>query len=129
MTWFPSRSSPVPAGGVVLLNTLSPVQTHETHDYEDIAKYAESAPLPPQRRPLKSDAEVISVDRNPAYITTTQGQRSEAVGVVGSEYGEISSEARGQRSTDVGPEYDNVCSEGKTQGQSTNGVSEYEVLN
>ena len=74
------------------------------------------APLPPQRGPplaLKSDAKVISAIRNPAYITTTaQGQRSAAVGVVGSEYEEISREAQGQRSAHMEPEYDDVCSEG-----------------
>ena len=108
MTWFPSRSSPVPAGGMVPLNTLSATETDEIHEYDDIVNY----------RPL-ADTEVI---RNQAY-TTTQGQRSAAVGVVASEYDEISSvaseyeeifsEAQGQSLTDVGPdeEYDNVYSE------------------
>ena len=131
MMWFPYRSRPPTgaAGGVVLL------KSQDTHDYEDLANYAELAPLPPQRIPLsllRADTDKIEIEasRNPAY-TTTQGQRSAAVEVVGSEYEEIPivSEAQGERSTRTGPKYE-VSSEGQTQiqSQSTN-ASEYEEMN
>ena len=117
----------------MLLNGPWPnaMESQETHDYEDLANYAESAPLPPQRRPLsllRADTDEIDTSGNPAY-TTTQGQRSAAVEVVGLEYEEIPivSEAQGERSTRTGPEYE-VSSEGQTQIQSQMHLN-YEELN
>ena len=71
----------------MLLNTMSTMEIEESHNYEEIAKCADSAPLPPpQRRPLSSlrpDTDTINVLRNPAYIAASQTSKSL---LVGSEY-------------------------------------------
>ena len=95
----------------MLLNAMS---TMESHDYEDIAKYAELASPLPQRpdtanyenieyaesAPLP-DTDELCVLRNPAY-TTVQGQRLPAV----DEEIPTTISIQGERSAQIQLEYD-----------------------